>query len=143
ADHRRIGDPVLEPDLEDPTMGEVHLNLGAEPPLRTDRKHVPDNQHPDHENRIDRRPACVGVIASKLSVYPAQIEHGIDLPDQMIRGHYLVEIERVKELTLPTLSPTHHRPLPRIAPGSTEHGSSVVSTSVLQHIPPRSCRESG
>jgi hypothetical protein len=32
----------------------------------------------------------------------------------MIRRHHLVEIKRVKELPLSTLSPTHHGPLPRI-----------------------------
>src|SRR5262245_5558220 len=32
----------------------------------------------------------------------------------MIRRHYLVEIKRVKELPLSTLSPPHHGPLPRI-----------------------------
>jgi hypothetical protein len=32
----------------------------------------------------------------------------------MIRRHYFVEIKRVKELPLSTLSPPHHGPLPRI-----------------------------
>jgi hypothetical protein len=39
-------------------------------------------------------------------VYPAQIEHRIDLPNQMIRRHHPVEIKRVKELALPNLSLT-------------------------------------
>jgi len=44
----------------------------------------------------------------KLLVHPTQIDHAVDLPDQMIRRHYLVEIKRVKELPLSTLSPPHH-----------------------------------
>src|SRR5262249_20150488 len=38
----------------------------------------------------------------------------VDLPDQMVRRHHLVEIKRVKQLPLSTLSPPHHGPLPRI-----------------------------
>src|SRR6201993_2452141 len=49
-----------------------------------------------------------------LLVHPTQIDHALDLPDQMIRRHYLVEIKRVKELPLSTLLPPHHGPLPRI-----------------------------
>src|SRR5215471_1028421 len=50
----------------------------------------------------------------KLLVHPTQIDHAVDLPDQMIRRHYIVEIKRVKELPLSALSPPHHGPLPRI-----------------------------
>src|SRR5262249_858773 len=45
---------------------------------------------------------------------PTQIDHAVDLPHQMISRHHLVEIKRVKELPLSTLSPPHHGPLPRI-----------------------------
>jgi hypothetical protein len=48
-------------------------------------------------------------------VYPAQIEHRIDLPNQMIRRHHPVEIKPVKELALSNLSLPHHGLLPRIA----------------------------
>src|SRR5271169_2993147 len=51
----------------------------------------------------------------QVLVHPIKIEHAVDLPDQMICRHHLVEIERVEKLTLSVLSPPHHRPLPRIA----------------------------
>jgi hypothetical protein len=50
-------------------------------------------------------------------------QHRIDLPDQMIGRHYLVEIKRVKELALSTLAPTHHGPPPRfVASFRPNHG---------------------
>ena len=52
------------------------------------------------------------VVRRKLLVHPIQIENAVDLPDQMIRRHHLVEIKPVEELTLSALSPPHHRPLP-------------------------------
>jgi hypothetical protein len=67
-------------------------------------------------------------------VHPIQVEHRIDLPDQMIKRHHLVEIKRVKELPLSALSLPHHGPLPRITVSiRRNHGSPIVSTSVLQH----------
>jgi len=41
-------------------------------------------------------------------LHPTQIEHRIDLPDQMIRRHHPVEFKRIKELALSTLSSPHH-----------------------------------
>src|SRR5262249_20297210 len=62
-----------------------------------------------------------------------------DLSDQMIRRHYLVEIKRVKELLLSTLSPPHHGSTPANHLSiRRNHGSPVASTTVLQHIPPES-----
>src|SRR5258708_39914149 len=52
----------------------------------------------------------------------------------MIRRHHLVEIKRVKELGLSTLSPPHQGLLPRITISvRRNHGSSGVSTRVVQH----------
>src|SRR4029079_19309745 len=108
--------------------------LGAQLPLRADRKHVAHKQHPDHQHRIDRRPTRMRVIGRKLLVYPIQIENAVNLPDQMIRRYHLVEIKPVEELTLSALSPPHHRPLPaNRSADPRNHGPTAVSTRVLQH----------
>jgi hypothetical protein len=74
--------------------------------LRADRKHIAYYQHPDHQHRgfwsSFRR---VRVVSRKLLVHPIKIENAVDLPNQMIGRHRLVEIERVEELTLFALSP--------------------------------------
>jgi len=54
------------------------------------------------------------VLRRKLLVHPAEIENAVYLSNTMIWRHHLVEIKRIKELTLFTLTPPHHRPLPRI-----------------------------
>jgi len=111
-----IGYPVLDAELAKPPIRQIDLHLTAQPPLRADRKHVAHNEHPDHQHRVDRGPTGVRVVWRKLLVHPIQIENAVDLSDQMIRRHHLIEIERVKELTLPPLSPPHHRPLSRESP---------------------------
>src|ERR1700740_554115 len=134
AEHRMVGYPVLNAELAKPTVCQIDLHLRAQPSLRADRKHVAHNVHPDHQHRIDRRATCMRVVGCKLLVHPIKIENAVDLPNQMIGRHRLVEIERVEELTLSALSPPHHRPLPaNRSPDSRNHGSTAVSTRVLQH----------
>src|SRR5262249_31881492 len=78
--------------------------------------------------------ASVRVIRCQLPVHPVQFENTIDLAGQMIRWHHLVEIKRIKELTLPVFPSTHHAPLPQMsALKERNHGSRVVSIGVLQH----------
>ena len=117
-EHRMIGDLVLDAEPAKPSVGQIDLHLSANPPLRADRKHVADDQHPDHQHRIDRGSAGVRVVRRKLLVHPTEIEHRVDLADQMIRRHHLVEIERIKELALSILPPSHHRRLPLMTPQS-------------------------
>ena len=66
-----------------------YLHLSAQRPLRADRKHVAQYQHPDHQRRIDRRPTGARVVGRKLLVHPTKIENTVDLPDQMICRHHL------------------------------------------------------
>src|SRR6476620_9670742 len=129
-----VGYPILNAELAKPPIGQIDPYLGAQLPLRSDRKHVAHKQHPDHQHRIDRRPTRMRVIGRKLLVYPTQIENAVNLPDQMIRRHHLVEIKPVEELTLSALSPPHHRPLPaNRSADPRNHGPTAVSTRVLQH----------
>src|SRR6185437_10456287 len=115
-----VGYPIFNAKLAKPPICEIDLHLRAQLPLRADRKYVAYQQHPDHQHRINRRSTGVRVVRRKLLVHPIKIKDPVDLPDQMIRRHQLVEIERVEELTLSALSPSHHRPLPRITSRSTE-----------------------
>src|ERR1700749_4029373 len=134
AERRMVGYPILDAGLAKPPICQIDLHLRAQPPLRADRKHIANYQHPDHQHRIDRRPTSVRVVSRKLLVHPIKIENAVDLSNQMIGRHRLVEIERVEELTLPALSPPHHRPLPaNRSPDQRNHGSTAVSTRVLQH----------
>jgi hypothetical protein len=74
-----IGYLVLDAELAKPSVGQIDLDLSAQMPLRADRKHVADNQHPDHQRRIDRGTARVRVVRRKLLVHPTEIKNAIDL----------------------------------------------------------------
>src|SRR6201981_2317047 len=72
------------------------------------------------------------VIGRMRPWHPAKVEHGVDLSNQMIWRNHLIQIKRIKELTLPDFPPTHHEPPPRIIAHRRNHGSLIVSTRVLQ-----------
>src|SRR5918995_2859777 len=133
-----IGNLIFDTELAKPAIGQIDLHLGAQPPLRAERKHVANEQHPDHQYRIDRGATRVGIVGRKLLVYPTQIENTVNLANQMIGWDYLVEIKRIEKLDLTTLPPTHHAPLP-LMPVSNQrnHGSRFASNGVLQHNPPK------
>jgi hypothetical protein len=67
---RVIRDLVLDAQTTEPPIGEVHLYLAAQQPLRADGKHVTQDQHPDHQYRINRRTAGRGIVRRELHVHP-------------------------------------------------------------------------
>src|SRR6202035_1104766 len=120
TEYRVIGDPVLNTELAEPPVGQVDLDFSAQPALRAERKHVANDQHPDHQYRINRGPTRVRVIRRQLLVHPTQIEKTVDLPYQMIGRNYFVEIKRIEKLSLSFFPPPHHAPLPPMPSPPTE-----------------------
>ena len=141
---------VFDAQPAKPAIRQVDPDLAAEQPLRADREHVAEDQHPDHQHRIDRGPAECRIIGRKLAVDPRQIEHGCNRADLVIVRHSLFKAERIEQLFLILLQPTHHSPLPpQIAstPGIIVRGSlqrdfcnKIGSTFSLRKLG-RSCLE--
>ena len=92
----------------------VHLHLTAQRPLRADCEHVADNEHPDHQHRINRGSTNLGVIARELGIHPRQIENRGDRAHQVIVRHYLLEAKSIEKLLLIPAEPPHHRPSPSL-----------------------------
>src|SRR5215208_8036843 len=84
-----IWDSVLNAELAEPAIREVHLNFATDQPLRADRKDISHDQHPDHQFRIDRGPTHGRIMSCKFAAEPGKIESSIDLRHQMIFGHYV------------------------------------------------------
>src|ERR1700722_18053254 len=79
-ERRMIEDSVLDTELAEPAIGEVHLHFTADQSLRADRKDIPYHQHPDHQFRIDRRTTHRRIMRYKFATKPGQIESSVDLP---------------------------------------------------------------
>src|SRR5437764_7802567 len=50
-----IWDRMLNAELAEPAIREVHLNFATDQPLRADRKDISHDQHPDHRSTADPR----------------------------------------------------------------------------------------
>ena len=134
-ERRMIRDSVLDTELAEPAIGEVHLHFTADQPLRADRKDIPHDQHPDHQFRIDRRATHGRIMRCKFAAKPGQIESSIDLPHQMIFGNRVAKMKLVEQLTLVTLQTAHHGSTsPRFASTQRNHGSRPVSTDFCNKI---------
>src|SRR6185312_9811389 len=69
-ERRMVRDAVLKPQIAKPSIGQVDLNLATELPLRSDREDIANDEHPDHQYRIDRRPAGLGVVRCERRIDP-------------------------------------------------------------------------
>jgi hypothetical protein len=74
-------------------IGKVHSHIPAQRTLRADRKHLADNEHPDHQHRIDRGTAKRRIVRCQLGVHPTQIKNGSNLAYRMIVRYRVVEAE--------------------------------------------------
>src|SRR3989440_9148116 len=138
-----IWDSVLNAELAEPAIREVHLNFATDQPLRADREDISHDQHPDHQFRINRRPTHGRIMRCKFAAEPGKIESSIDLPYQMIFRDCVIELKLVEKLRLFALQSTHHGlPPPRLASARWNHGSPQASTDFCNIICPkkRHCR---
>src|SRR4051794_21852072 len=130
-----IRDSVLDTELAEPAIGKVHLHFTADQPLRADRKHIPHDQHPDHQFRVDRRAPHRRIVRCKFAAKPGQIERSIDLPHQVIFRNSVAKMKLVEQLTLVTLQTAHHGSTsPRFASTQWNHGSWPASTDFCNKI---------
>jgi hypothetical protein len=74
-----------------------------------ERVAVADQEHPDHQLRIDRRPARVTVKSLQLPTNLTKIEKVINSAEQMIGRDVILKAEIVKETPLIRRLETHHR----------------------------------
>ena len=83
---RVVGHRAVQAEPAEPAIGEIEVNLFAQPPLRADAEAVTDDQHPDHQLRIDRRPARLAVERPQLLADVAEVHEPVDRPQQVIAG---------------------------------------------------------
>src|SRR5262245_64239992 len=65
-ERRMIGNLVIELEAAEPTITEMKFDLFAQLPFKADAVAVADNEHPDHQLRIDRGPPDVAVERRQL-----------------------------------------------------------------------------
>jgi hypothetical protein len=76
----------------------MQFNFLGQPALRPQTVAVPDNQHSDHQFRIDRWPADLAVIGIELLMHIGQHRRHkyINAPKQVVLWHTVVKAKLVK-----------------------------------------------
>lgn len=125
---------AVKPQPAEPPVGQVQVDLLAQPPLGPDGKAVADDEHPDHQFRIDRGTTDGAVEWLQLPADSAEIQVPIDPPQKMIVGNVTFGTE-VIEKTLRSTLKSHHRSIPRAkSHRKRNHCSQPPATDFLNKI---------
>jgi hypothetical protein len=87
--------PAVEPEVTKPAIGQIEMDLLAQPPFGPDAHAVANNQHPHHQFGINRGPADAAVERLQLRAYLLEIEKPVDASEQVIIGDVVIEAEIV------------------------------------------------
>ena len=103
-----VGYIAVEPKTAEPPVGQIEMNLIAQPPLRADAEAVTHNQHPDHQFGIDRWSANGAVERRQLPPQFAKLHEPVDRAQQMVGRNVPFERELIEQRSLLDLPMPHH-----------------------------------
>src|SRR5829696_8306080 len=99
---RVMRDLVIKVEPAEPTIGQMQLDFLRQLALRPQARAVPNNQHPDHQLRINRWSADLAVIGAQPLVHIGQRRgnKNIDAPEQVVLRDALIEPKLIEEACL-------------------------------------------
>ena len=86
----------------------MKFDLLAQPPLEADAIAVADDEHSDHQLRVDRGSADVAVERRQPLAKVSPRHDWIDAAQEMILGNVFFEVEKIEQLALINRLTTHH-----------------------------------
>jgi len=78
----------------------MKFDLLAQPPLEADAIAVADDEHSDHQLRVDRGSADVAVERRQPLAKVSPRHDWIDAAQEMILGNVFFEVEKIEQLAL-------------------------------------------
>lgn len=103
------------------------MDFLVQPTLGPNTQAVADDEHADHEFRIDRRPAGVAVERRQMLAQFAQIQEAINASNQVIARDVIVQVECVEQVVLNDAL-THHDALPPSMTTSMQRASELLGS---------------
>jgi hypothetical protein len=103
-----IGDSAVEPEPTEPSIGQIEMNLLAQPPLRTYAEAVAYDEHSDHKLGVDRWPSDAAVKTSQLPFQLAEFDKPVYRPEQMVGRNVPFERKLIEQRSLFDLPMSHH-----------------------------------
>ena len=105
---RAIRNLVFQPKAAEPTISQIQVNLFAEASFRANAETVPNDQHAHHQLGINRRPARVAIVLSKVLTQLTQVKKVINASKQMISRNVILKAKGIKQTLLIATLLTHH-----------------------------------
>jgi hypothetical protein len=84
------------------------MHLFAQAALRSYTEAVADDEHADHQLRVNRGTPRMAVVAGQTLPQIVQIEEAINAPQQVILGNVVLEVEGVEQLLMAAVALSHH-----------------------------------
>src|SRR5450432_658723 len=73
-----VGNVAVETQAAKPSVGQIEVNFLTQPRLGANAEAVADDQHPDHQLRIDRGASDIAVRRSKMRTNVRKIDEPVD-----------------------------------------------------------------
>ncbi len=83
------------------------MNLFNQTTLGADAIEITDQQHPQHQFRIDRRATSVAIEIGQFHADRVKIQQPVDLAKQVVLRNMTLDPKAVKQVLL-CLQPSHH-----------------------------------
>jgi hypothetical protein len=103
-----IGDGSIQTQTAKPAVGQIEVDFVTEAPFRSDTEAIADQEHPDHQLRIDRGPPDVAVERRQLPPQVLKVDEPIDRPQEMVGWDVPFKRELIEQRSLLDLPMPHH-----------------------------------
>src|SRR6202042_982183 len=134
GERRMIGGVAVEPQATEPAVRQIEVDLVAQPPFGANAEAVADNEHPDHQLRIDRRATRLAVVRLQMRSNLRKVDEPVDPEKQVIVGDMPLKAKALEQRLLHPPPLAHHRPnLPR--PSRRNQRTASRSSGVFQRNP--------
>ncbi len=104
-----VGHGALQSQAAEPAIGEVQMYLVAQPSLGPDAHAVADDEHPDHQLRVDRWAAGLAVKRLQMLADARQVHEAVNRTKHVVRRDVPLQVEAVEQRLLRHRPLAHHR----------------------------------
>jgi hypothetical protein len=108
GERRVIRHRAIQTEPAEPPVGQIKVDLIAQPPFRSEAEAVADQEHPDHQLGIDRRLTNTTVERRQVPPDLFKVDKPVDRAQQVVGGDMSFERELIEQRSLFDLSMSHH-----------------------------------
>jgi len=84
---------ILQAQTAEPTMGQIQMHFLTQAAFGTDAIAVADDEHADHQLRIDGGTTCGALEISQMRAQPVQVKTGVNTAQEMVLWNVVFKVE--------------------------------------------------